>query len=221
MPGADMPFPGEGEEILQEIRITSEQVIEKLEQTSAAEKKQTTRQTARLAAQTKVWNWKQRKRFLLNTWATVRLVQGIGSSLSHHGINQVHAARQQIKPTGPASPGLYVSSTTTTSSFKGEKLLCGKLPPYSTDQMGKREQRAVQGWRTVERRPSREKRKIKTLLTNIHLWSKAVQNIIESEAAKWPEMSTAVKEGPDTEEIWLYGMSYLKHPSRLNSPAQL
>lgn len=45
-----MPFPGEGEEILQEIRITSEQVIEKLEQTSAAEKKQTTRQTAGLAA---------------------------------------------------------------------------------------------------------------------------------------------------------------------------
>lgn len=56
MPGADMPFPGEEEEILQEIRITSEQVIEKLEQTSAAEKKQTTRQTAGLAAQTKVWN---------------------------------------------------------------------------------------------------------------------------------------------------------------------
>lgn len=74
MPGADMPFPGEGEEILQEIRITSEQVIEKLEQTSAAEKKQTTRQTARLAAQTKVWSRKQRKQFLLSAWSAVRLV---------------------------------------------------------------------------------------------------------------------------------------------------
>lgn len=137
MPGADMPFPGEGEEILQEIRITSEQVIEKLEQTSAAEKKQTTRQTARLAAQTKVWNWKQWKRFLPNAWATVRLVQGTGSSLIHRGSNQVHAARQQIKPTGPASPGLYVSSTA--SSFKGKKWLCGKFPPYSTDEMGKGE----------------------------------------------------------------------------------
>lgn len=42
--------------------------------------------------------------------ASTGLVQGTGSSLSHHGINQVHAARQQIKPTGPASPGLYVSS---------------------------------------------------------------------------------------------------------------
>lgn len=52
MPGADMPFPGEGEEILQEIGITSEQVIEKLEQTPAVEKKQPTRQTATLAAQT-------------------------------------------------------------------------------------------------------------------------------------------------------------------------
>ena len=199
MPGADMPFPGEGEEILQEIRITSEQVIEKLEQTSAAEKKQTTKQTARLAAQTKVWNWKQRKRFLLNAWATVRLVQGTGSSLSHHGINQAHAGQQQIEPTGPASPGLYVSRTT--SSFKGKKLLWGKLPPCSTDEMGKREQRAMQGWRTVERTPGREKRKIKTLLKNTHLWNKAVQNIIESEEAKWPDMPTAVKEGPDTEEI--------------------
>lgn len=92
MPGADMPFPGEGEEILQEIRITSEQVIEKLEQTSAAEKKQTTKQTAGLAAQTKVWNWEQRKRFLLNAWATARLVQG--SCQSHRGTDQGHLAPQ-------------------------------------------------------------------------------------------------------------------------------
>lgn len=47
-----MPFPGEGEEIPQEIGITSEQVIEKLEQTLAVEKKQPTKQTATLAAQT-------------------------------------------------------------------------------------------------------------------------------------------------------------------------
>lgn len=152
-----MPFPGEGEEILQEIRITSEQVIEKLEQTSAAEKKQTTRQTARLAAQTKVWNRKQRKRFLLDAWATVRLVQGIGSSLSHRGINQVHAGRQQNEPTGPASPG-------SVSSFKGKKLFCGKLSPYSTGDTGKKEQRAVQGWRTGKRWPGREKRKVYTPL---------------------------------------------------------
>lgn len=62
MPGADLPFPGEGEEILQEIGITPEQVTEKLEQTPAAEKKQTTRQTATLAAQTEVWSWERRQR---------------------------------------------------------------------------------------------------------------------------------------------------------------
>lgn len=56
-----------------------------------------------------------------------------------------------------------------TSSIRGKTLLCGKLPPYSTDAMGKRKQRAVQGWKTVEHRTGREKRKIKTLLTNIHL----------------------------------------------------
>lgn len=116
MPGADMPFPGEGEEILQEIRITSEQVIEKLEQTSAAEKKQTTRQTAGLTAQTKVWNREQRRRFLLNAWVTARLVQG------HRGTDQGHVAPQHTEPTGPASPGLYVSSTTSSSSRKASAL---------------------------------------------------------------------------------------------------
>jgi len=35
--------------------------------------------------------------------------------------------------------------------------------------MGKRERRTVQGWRTVEHRPGREKGKINTSLINIHL----------------------------------------------------
>lgn len=48
MPETDMPFPGDGEEILQKIRITPEQVIEKLEQTLAAVEKQTKRQTMML-----------------------------------------------------------------------------------------------------------------------------------------------------------------------------
>lgn len=49
---------------------------------------------------------------------------------------------------------------------------------------------------------------------------KAVQNIIQNKAAKWSEIPTGVKEGPDTKEIWLQKMSYLKHPSRNNTWAQ-
>lgn len=57
MPDADMPFPGEGEETLQEIRITPEQVTEKLEQTLAVVGKQTKWQTMMLGCTNKGVGW--------------------------------------------------------------------------------------------------------------------------------------------------------------------
>lgn len=126
MPGADLPFPGEGEEILQEIGITPEQVIEKLEQTPAAEKKQTTRQTATLAAQTEVWSWEGRQR----ARPAARLARGTGSSLSHWDTKQHPSSRSCCSGAACQQPG------------KAEELLGRKLPPCPRDEMGRREQRA-------------------------------------------------------------------------------
>lgn len=57
-------------------------------------------------------------------------------------------------------------SAAPSAAFQGKKVPCGKLPLYSTDVMGKKEQRAAQGWRTARCRPGRERRMIQTLLTN-------------------------------------------------------